>query len=79
MMVPQNGTANGVFQPLQDPLSLPPPVQMPKRQGNNSEDLEHFQNSRENVGKQNTASKVERRNEMVTPAQGEPCEFREHS
>ena len=68
---PFNGTANGVFQPLQDPLSLPPPVQMPKRQGNNSEDLEHFQNSRENVEKQITASKVEKRNEMVTPAQGD--------
>ena len=76
---PFNGTANGVFQPLQDPLSLPPPVQTPKRQGNSSKDSEHFQNSREYVGKQNTASKVERRNEMVTPAQGEPCEFREHS
>ena len=25
-----NGTANGVFLPLQDPLSLPPPVQTPK-------------------------------------------------
>ena len=57
-----NGTANGVFQPLQDPLSLPPPVQTPKRQGNNSEDSEHFENSRENIEKQNTASKVERRN-----------------
>ena len=76
---PFNGTANGVFQPLQDPLSLPPPVQSPKRQGNNSEDSEHFQNSRENVGKQNTAKREERRNEAVTPAQGEPPEFREHS
>ena len=76
---PFNGTANGVFQPLQDPLSLPPPVQMSKRQGNNSEDSEHFQNSRENIGKQNTAKREERRNEAVTPAQGEPCEFREHS
>ena len=28
---PFNGTANGVFLPLQDPLSLPPPVQTPKR------------------------------------------------
>ena len=64
---------------IQDQLSLPPPVQMPKRQGNNSEDPEHFQNLRENVGKQNTASKVERRNEKVTPVQGEPHEFREHS
>ena len=76
---PFNGTANGVFQPLQDPLSLPPPVQTPKRQGNNSEDSEHFQNSRENVGKQNTAKREERRNEAVTHAQGEPREFREHS
>ena len=76
---PFNGTANGVFQPLQDPLSLQPPVQMPKRQGNNSKDLEHFENSWENIGKQNTASRVERRNETVTPVQGEPHEFREHS
>ena len=76
---PFNGTANGVFQPLQDPLSLPPPVQMPKRQGNNSEDSEHFQNSRENVGKQNTAKREERRHETVTPVEGEPREFREHS
>ena len=76
---PFNGTANGVFQPLQDPLSLPPPVQTPKRQGNNSEDLEHSQYSRKNVLKHNTASREERRNEMVTSAQGEPREFREHS
>ena len=76
---PFNSTANGVFQPLQDPLSLPPPVQMPKRQGNNSEDSEHFQNSREYDRKQNSASKVEKRNKMVSPAQGEPHEFREHS
>ena len=76
---PFNGTANGVFQPLQDLLSLPPPVQTPKRQGNNSEGSEHFQNSWENLGKQDTASKVERRRETVTPAQGEPREFQEHS
>ena len=54
---PFNGTANGVFQPLQDLLSLPPPVQTPKRQGNNSEDSKYSPNSRENVGKQNTASR----------------------
>ena len=76
---PFNGTANGVFQPLQDPLSLPPPVQTPKRQENNSEDSEHFQNLRESLGKQNTVSKVEKRNTMVTPAHREPREFREHS
>ena len=76
---PFSGTANGVFQPLQDPLSLPPPVQTPKRQGNNSEDLEHSQNLRKNVRTHNTASREERRNETVTSAQGEPREFREHS
>ena len=37
---PFNGTANGVFLPLQDPLSLPPPVQTPKRQENNSKNSE---------------------------------------
>ena len=76
---PFSGTANGVFQPLQDPLSLPPPVQTPKRQGNNSEGLEHSQNSRKKVRKHNTASREERRNETATSAQGEPREFREHS
>ena len=72
---PFNSTANGVFLPLQDPLSLPPPVQTPKRQVNNSEDSEHFQNSREYVRKQNTVSKIEKMNMTVTPAQGEPCKF----
>ena len=72
---PFNGTANGFFHPLQDPLSLPPPVQMPKRQGKNNKGLEHFQNSRGNLRKQDTASRVERRNETVTSEQGEPREF----
>ena len=52
---------------------------MPKRQGNNSKDLEHSQNSRKNIRKHNTASREERRIETVTSAQGEPREFREHS
>ena len=76
---PFNGTANGVFQPLWDPLSLPPPVQTPKRQGNNSEDLEHSHNSRKNIRKHTTASREEGRNKTVTSAQGEPREFQEHS
>ena len=76
---PFNGTANGVFLPLQDPLSLPPPVQTPKRQENNSENSELSQNSRENVGNQNIVRRDKRKNETVTPAQGESCEFREHS
>ena len=70
---PFNGTASGIFQPLQDQLSLPPPVQTPKRQGNNSEDSEHSQNLRENVGKQNSPNEIGKRNETVISAQGEPC------
>ena len=60
-------------------LSLPLPVQTPKRQGNNSEDLEHFENSRENVVIQNIVWRDDRENETVTPAQGETREFREYS
>ena len=59
---PFNGTANGVFQPLQDPLSLPPPVQMPKRQGNNSKDLEHSENLRKKS--ENKIQRVEKREKM---------------
>ena len=76
---PFNGTANGVFQPLQDLLSLPPPVQTPKRQENNSENTESSQNSQENVRRRNTARRDERTNEVVTPTQGESREFQEHS
>ena len=50
---PFNGTANGVFLPLQDPLSLPPPVQTPKRQENNNENSEPSQNLQESIRKQN--------------------------
>ena len=76
---PFNGTANGVFLPLQDPLLLPPPVQTPKRQENNSQNSELSQNSRENVGKQKIVRRDDRENETVTPVQGESHEFREHS
>ena len=51
---PFNGTANGVFLPLQDPLSLPPPVQTPKQHENSSENREPSQNSCENVRRPNT-------------------------
>ena len=64
---PFNGTANGVFLPLPEPLSLPPPVQTPKRHENNSENQEPSQNSWENVRKQNTVRRDERTNEAVNP------------
>ena len=50
---PFNGTANGVFLPLQDPLSLAPPVPTPKRQENNNKNSEPSQNLWENARKQN--------------------------
>ena len=76
---PFNGTLNGVFLPLQDLLSLPPPVQTPKQQENNSKNSEHSQNLRENLRKQNTDRRNERTDEVFTTMQGEPCEFQEHS
>ena len=75
---PFNGTANGVFLPLQDPFSLPPPVQTPKRHKNSSENREPFQNSRESIRKLDTAG-GRSKHEAVTHTQGEPCEFGEHS
>ena len=70
-----NGTANGVFLPLQDLLSLPPPVQTPKRHEDNSENREPSQNLHEDVRRQNTVRQDERTNEAVTPTQGEPRKF----
>ena len=72
---PFNGTTNGVFLPLQDPLSLPPPVQTPKQQENNSDSTEPSQNSRKNVRRQSAARRDEKTNEAVTPMQGEPRKF----
>ena len=74
-----NGTANGVFLPLQDPLSLLPPVQTPKQHENNSENREPSQNSRKDVRRQNIVRQDERTDEVVTPTQGEPRKFQEHS
>ena len=76
---PFNGTANGVFLPLQDPLALPPPVQMPRRNENNSECRETFQNLWESIRKLDTVDRDKTKNKKVTPMQGGPCEFREHS
>ena len=76
---PFNGTANGAFLPLQDPLSLPPPVQTPKRQENDSENPEPSQNLQESIGKLNIVRRDVRENEAVAPTQGEPRKFWEHS
>ena len=76
---PFNGTVNGVFLPLQDPLLLPPPVQTPKRNENNSEHREHSQKLWESIRKLDTADGGKTKNKMVTSTQGEPRKFGEHS
>ena len=73
-----NGTANGVFLPLQDLLSLPPPVQTPKLHEDNSENREPSHNLHEDVRRQNTVRQDEKTNKAVTPTQGELREFRNH-
>ena len=76
---PFNGTANGIFLPLQDPLSLPPSVQTPRRNEHISKHRETFQNSRESIREVITVGRDKTENDAVTPTQGEPCKLREHS
>ena len=45
---PFNGSANEVYQPLHENYSLPPPVQTPRRQDNNSKHSKSSQNLRKN-------------------------------
>ena len=37
-----NGSANGIFHPLQDNFSLPPPVQTPRKQKGTNESGKHL-------------------------------------
>ena len=48
---PFNGSANGVFQPIQENLSLPPLVQTPRRQENSSKHSDSSQKSPRNEQK----------------------------
>ena len=73
-----NGTANGVFLPLQDLLSLPPPVQMPRINEHIRKHRETFQNLQESIREVTTAGRDKTENYTVTPTQGEPRELREH-
>ena len=76
---PFNGMANGIFEPLQNNLSLPPPVQTPKQQEKDSKNSEPSwklpRNSRE-VRSTNTNRKI---NVAETQMQGLPRELSEHS
>ena len=74
-----NGSANGVFRPLPDNLSLPPPIRTPRRQEDTSELSEHLRKSPKNTSgiKQNSAEMEKTTNDGLP--QGVNREFSEHS
>ena len=67
------------FYPYRTHYQLPPPVQTSKRNENNSKNREPFENSWESTRKLDTVERGKSKDEMVTPTQGEPREFGEHS
>ena len=72
---PFNGTASGVFKPL------PPPVQTPRRQGqeNVSEHSEPFRDSPRNGETTKMNSVITKPNRIEVQMQGAPCDFSKHS
>ena len=76
---PFNGSANRVYQPLQENFSLPPPVQTPRRGEEGKEYREASQNSRENRNKTDTRVKNTSQTVKISQTQAEPHESREHS
>ena len=74
-----NGSAKGVFYPLQDNFSLPPPVQTPRRQEGASKPGEHLRKSpgTSSGSQQNGAEMGKGVN--VGLMQGVNCELSEHS
>ena len=77
---PFNGSANGVYQPLPTSLSLPLPVQMPRRRGV-SESHEHSQNSQkreQGTQKVTDTSTNLHHVEPIIQTQAAQCKFEEH-
>ena len=75
---PFNGSANGIYEPLQESFSLPPPVQTPRR-----EDDTKYRDASRNLqeNEQKTDTRVMNTNQTVKKPQmqAEPRESREHS
>ena len=67
---PFNGTANGIFQPLQNNLALPSPVQTARRQENGSEHSESSRKLPRSGQAMNTASTNMKKNETDVQVQG---------
>ena len=76
---PFNGSANGVFHPLQDYFSLPPSVQTPRRQEDASEPGEHlWKLPGTSTGLQQNSAEM-RKGVNIGWTQGVNCELSKHS
>ena len=75
---PFNGSANGIFQPLQDNFSLPPPVQTPRRQDDTSKPSEPLRKLLINNQETNSNDIKTKEKESYGQAQGALCELNEH-
>ena len=77
---PFNGTANGVFQPLQENLlSLPPPVQIPRRQRNTSKHNKPLRDLPGNSQQPEMVNANTNKNQGNLQMQDMPCKHSEHS
>ena len=77
--VPFSVSANGVFQPLPESLSLPPPVQTPQRQQNVSEHNDSSWKSLRNEQKTKVTAVDTKQMGSKTQMQGMPHKSSEHS
>ena len=74
-----NGTANGIFEPIQNNLSLPLPVQTPRQQKKDSENSESSWKSLRSGQRVSTTDTNRKINVAEIQMQGLPCELNEHS
>ena len=75
---PFNGTANGIFQPLQNNLALAPPIQTAKRQENGSKHSKSLRKSMRSGQETSTAGMNREKNEAEIQTQCVLCELSKH-
>ena len=77
---PFNGSANGVYQPLQENFSLPPPIQTPKRQdtSKHQESSQNLHRSPGNDQKERTMNASLKQDRVKIKMQAALCESEEH-
>ena len=74
-----NGSANGVFHPLQDNFSLPPPVQTPRKQEGTTKSDEHLWKSLRNTSELQQSHAISKKDITVGSTQAVNREISEHS